>query len=94
VSYYRVQTSVRISADHRIKLAAHVYEFGWASFWLEGTNEVEFAIMSDHPAASRLPAAVAAFNAVMDGEVTPPAIPKPTLQEMHTDPLTHKEPSK
>jgi|688.fasta_scaffold441225_4 hypothetical protein len=94
MSYCRVQTSVRISAAHRIKLAAHIYEFGVTSFWLEGIDEVELVMSSDHPNASRLPAAVAAFNAVMDGEVTPPAIRKPTLQEMHTDPLTHKEPSK
>jgi hypothetical protein len=26
--------------------------------------------------------------------VTPPAIRKPTLQEMHTTPMTNKEPSK
>jgi hypothetical protein len=68
VSDYTVQTSVRISATHRVKLVAHVFDFGGASFWLQGVDEVEFAISSDHPNASRLPAAVAAFNAVMDAK--------------------------
>ena len=68
MSYCRVLTSVRISAAHRLKLAAHIFDFGGASFWLEGIEEVEVAISSDHPNASRLPAAVAAFNAVMDAK--------------------------
>lgn len=68
MSYSRVQTSVRISGAHRVKLVSYIFDFGMASFWLEGIDEVEFVISSEHPNASRLPAAIAAFNAVMDGK--------------------------
>lgn len=85
---------VSVSADHPFRLVP-CSSNGLHWFYIQGhPQELTIFANKDHPEAHRLPAAVAAFNAVMDGEVTPPAIPKPTLQEMHTDQPSSKEPSK
>jgi len=94
---------VTVGADQQFRLVPDSWHGVWW-FELQGYtggpmspgSPVSLLIYADkhHPEAHRLWDAVAAFNAVMDGEVTPPAILKPTLQEMHTTPMTHKEPSK
>jgi hypothetical protein len=66
VSDYTVKTSVRIPATQRIKLVLNVGDFGAASFWLEGLNNVKFNLEFNHSDNKRMYAAVAAFNAMMD----------------------------
>ena len=68
MSDYSITATVHVHPQHRIRLRLAVRGAECPILSFDGMTGWSLILDTDHPEAHRLPAAVAAFNAVMDGE--------------------------